>query len=183
MSSCILFSKWKYIASFNLFLCFNFVVVIIVVWCCWWWWYGCVCMCVGLCWFVCMVYTHVFSSVSASSSHRGQRMPLGVLLYHSLASFLRKFLIECTASLAPRNPLVSAHDSSWVTGRCAAMPAFLCECWHLIVCGRVCLNNLPYSNRKEKLPVLVEVFSVLLFYSIWTLKLWNTCYMSSLSPP
>lgn len=43
------------------------------------------------------------------------------------------------------------HDSSGVTGRCAAMPAFLCECWHLTVCGRVCLNNLSYSEQERKI--------------------------------
>lgn len=43
------------------------------------------------------------------------------------------------------------HDSFGVTGRCAAMPAFLCECWHLTVCGRVCLNNLSYSEQERKI--------------------------------
>lgn len=50
-------------------------------------------VCMYVCGFVLVrmygIYTHVFSNMSASHSHRGQRMPLGVLLDHSLASFLR----------------------------------------------------------------------------------------------
>lgn len=50
-------------------------------------------VCMYVCGFVLVrmygIYTHVFSNVSASHSHRSQRMPLGVLLDHSLASFLR----------------------------------------------------------------------------------------------
>lgn len=118
--------SFVFVFQFYCHYCCCLVLVVMVMWVYMY-------VCVGLCWFVCMCF-QVW--VSASYSHRGWRMPLGVLLYHSLALLLKNSFslsVQLAWQQQPTNPQVSTPDSTGVTGRYAAMPVFLCECWHLIV--------------------------------------------------